>query len=358
MLFLLALAAIYRGRDWRDVLSGGHRVHRGPLGHARARGHRRGPAADAADRVPDPGDDRGDGLENIAGAPSASARRSGAATGRCSPASSGWCTARDSRTTCRACSSARSRSRCSASISASSWGSWRSWRGRAVALAGVDLCARPSACRRRRRCSARSGVGCWQSPRWRSSGAVVGRGPALDGPRCWRSLAGVPHPMPHLGPRNGGAGGLGAASTIRVFADDLGRGTRRGPDRLYARASAFALADRAGRAGSAGVGGPEPVGDVSRRPTAGLVPGGLAGARVTSLVLLTERFADQVNVVRAAYAGRRHDAALHSGETGPSAPMTVTRASGCLWTLHGACRLLEETYAATSEPATVLPPLR
>ena len=55
MLFLLALAAIYRGRDWRDVL---WVVTAFTVGHSvtlRARGHRRAPAADAADRVPDPG---------------------------------------------------------------------------------------------------------------------------------------------------------------------------------------------------------------------------------------------------------------------------------------------------------------
>ncbi|MBA3496726.1 MAG: hypothetical protein H0T86_06445, partial [Gemmatimonadales bacterium] len=35
----------------------------------------------------------------------------------------------------------------------------------------------------------------------------------------------------------------------------------------------------------------------------GRVPGGLTGARVTSLVLC-ERFEDQVNIVRAVYGGR------------------------------------------------------
>ncbi len=61
ILFLVALAAIYRGRDWRDSSAGDHRVHGGPLDHPRARGDGGGPPAHAADRVPDSGHDRGHG---------------------------------------------------------------------------------------------------------------------------------------------------------------------------------------------------------------------------------------------------------------------------------------------------------
>ena len=69
ILFLLALAAIYRGPRLAGRAVGGHRLHRRPLGHAGARRHRRAPAADAADRVPDPGHDRGDGAREHPGAP-------------------------------------------------------------------------------------------------------------------------------------------------------------------------------------------------------------------------------------------------------------------------------------------------
>ena len=49
------------------------------------------------------------------------------------------------------------------------------------------------------------------------------------------------------------------------------------------------------------------------------MPGGLAGARVTSLVLC-ERFEDQVNVVRAAYAGRTTTLLFTRGETAKALP--------------------------------------
>ena len=45
ILFLLALAAIYRGRDWRDLLWVVTRVHGRSLGDSRARGDRHASAA-------------------------------------------------------------------------------------------------------------------------------------------------------------------------------------------------------------------------------------------------------------------------------------------------------------------------
>jgi hypothetical protein len=51
----------------------------------------------------------------------------------------------------------------------------------------------------------------------------------------------------------------------------------------------------------------------------GEVPGGLAGARVTSLVLC-ERFPDQVNIVRAEYGGRATTLLFTRGEESKALP--------------------------------------
>jgi hypothetical protein len=117
---------------------------------------------------------------------------------------------------------------------------------------------------------------------------------------------------------------------VRVYADDLRSavlppdGTAAGayPARAasadsaiarYLRAT-FALADRTGRPVRLAWAGAEPTGDVILLRLRGEVLGGLAGARVTSLVLC-ERFEDQVNVVRARYAGRVTTLLFLRGET-------------------------------------------
>ena len=128
ILFLLALAAIYRGRDWRDLL---WVVTAFTVGHSitlalAVTGTLRLPTP--PDRVPHPGDDRRDRRREHPGAPTASARPSGAGTARCSRASSDWYTAPGSPTTCTACSPAPSWCRCSGSISGSSWASSWCWR--------------------------------------------------------------------------------------------------------------------------------------------------------------------------------------------------------------------------------------
>jgi hypothetical protein len=97
---------------------------------------------------------------------------------------------------------------------------------------------------------------------------------------------------------------------VRVYVDDLRSavllpdGTA-GADSAMARylRATFALADRTGRPVRLTWAGAEPTGDVILLRLRGEVPGGLAGSRVTSL-MLCERFEDQVNVVRAEYAGR------------------------------------------------------
>jgi hypothetical protein len=86
----------------------------------------------------------------------------------------------------------------------------------------------------------------------------------------------------------------------------------------YLRAT-FALADRTDRPVRLAWAGAERSGDVILLRLRGEVPGGLAGARVTSLVLC-ERFEDQVNVVRAEYAGRTTTLLFTRGETAKVLP--------------------------------------
>jgi hypothetical protein len=113
---------------------------------------------------------------------------------------------------------------------------------------------------------------------------------------------------------------------MRVYADDLESavalrpGTAAGDSATarYLRAT-FALADRGGRPVRLAWTGAERSGDVIVLRLEGAVPGGLAGARVTSLVLC-ERFEDQVNVVRAEYAGRTSTLLFTRGETAKVLP--------------------------------------
>jgi hypothetical protein len=114
---------------------------------------------------------------------------------------------------------------------------------------------------------------------------------------------------------------------VRVYADDVqaavptGAGGTVGADSALARylRATFAVADRTGRPVRLTWAGTERTGDVILLRLRGEVPGGLAGARVTSLVLC-ERFADQVNVVRASYAGRTTTLLFTRGETSKVLP--------------------------------------
>ncbi len=113
---------------------------------------------------------------------------------------------------------------------------------------------------------------------------------------------------------------------VRVYVDDLrsavsARDGTAGADSAMARylRGTFALADRTGRPVRLTWTGAEPVGDVILLRLRGEVPGGLAGARVASLVLC-ERFEDQVNVVRAEYAGRTTTLLFTRGETAKALP--------------------------------------
>ena len=130
ILFLLALAAIYRGRDWRDSLwvitafTVGHSV---TLALA-VTGALRLPTALIEFLIPVT--IVVTGLENIWSG-GASVRHFAADIAPSSRACSDWCTARASRTISRASSPARSRCRCSGSTWGSSWdSSWCSdWPG-------------------------------------------------------------------------------------------------------------------------------------------------------------------------------------------------------------------------------------
>lgn len=86
---------------------------------------------------------------------------------------------------------------------------------------------------------------------------------------------------------------------IRVFADDI---ATVGAVRPYL-GDRFGILDRSGRSVRLEWAGSAVAGDVLTMRLRGRIAGGLAGARVSSRVL-TDRFDDQVNVVRAAYDRR------------------------------------------------------
>jgi hypothetical protein len=87
--------------------------------------------------------------------------------------------------------------------------------------------------------------------------------------------------------------------TIRVFADDI---AAVGAVRPYL-GERFGIVDRSGNAVRLQWVGSELAGDVLTIRMRGRIAGGLSGAKVNNRVLI-DRFADQVNVVRAAYDGR------------------------------------------------------
>jgi hypothetical protein len=113
---------------------------------------------------------------------------------------------------------------------------------------------------------------------------------------------------------------------VRVFADDF-RAAIALPSEPAAADSAmarylrgtFALADRTGRPVRVIWAGAERSGDVILLRLRAEVPGGLAGARVTSLVLC-ERFEDEVNVVRAAYGRRTETLLFLRGDSSKALP--------------------------------------
>jgi hypothetical protein len=126
---------------------------------------------------------------------------------------------------------------------------------------------------------------------------VVGRATALLA-HLLAVVAGVAHPS-HTSSAELVARGDSVLVTIRMFADDLA-GT--GDLRIYV-GERFGITDRRGAPVPLEWSGSEPVSDVLVVRLRGLVPGGLHGAMVRH-ELLTERFNDQVNLVRARYGDR------------------------------------------------------
>lgn len=121
------------------------------------------------------------------------------------------------------------------------------------------------------------------------------------------------------------AGGVTSVQ-LRLFADDFEAAVHPpadGPATDTATASylrgTFALADRQGRPVRLAWEGMGRTGDVILIRLRGTVAGGLARARVTSLVLC-DRFPDQVNIVRATYGGRTATLLFTRGEASKALP--------------------------------------
>ena len=139
--------------------------------------------------------------------------------------------------------------------------------------------------------------------------------------------AGGSHPMHTAVAEVVQESGDGATSVqIRLFADDLQAAVPlpqegAAADSALARylRGTFALADRRGRPVPLRWDGAQRTGDVVLLRLRGEVPGGLGGARVTSL-LLCERFPDQVNIVRASYGGRTTTVLFLKGEASKGLP--------------------------------------
>jgi hypothetical protein len=100
---------------------------------------------------------------------------------------------------------------------------------------------------------------------------------------------------------------------LRVFADDMA-GVGGIPRYVDHR---FGIVDRSGARVALHWVEAETSGDVLTIRLQGALPGGMSGARVGNAIL-TERFDDQVNVVRAAYGGRAATLIFSRGD-GPKA---------------------------------------
>jgi hypothetical protein len=100
---------------------------------------------------------------------------------------------------------------------------------------------------------------------------------------------------------------------IRVFADDI---ATVGAVRSYI-GDRFAIVDRSGKAIRLEWVGAEASGDVRTIRMRGRIVGSLSGATVSNRIL-TDRFADQVNIVRAAY-DRRAATLIFTRGDGPKA---------------------------------------
>jgi hypothetical protein len=110
------------------------------------------------------------------------------------------------------------------------------------------------------------------------------------------------HPMHTSGTELTGERDGSVQIMLRVFADDFEDASAPDGPSGYLR-DRFVLLGGGGEPVKLTWDAGRPSGDVLILHGQGRVPGGLAGARVVNRAL-TERFADQVNVVRATYDGR------------------------------------------------------
>jgi len=109
--------------------------------------------------------------------------------------------------------------------------------------------------------------------------------------------------------------------TLRIFDDDFRTavpGTRDSDAEAYVR-SHFELRDASGRPVPLRWAGASRSGDVIQLRFRADLPAGLAGVRVLSLILC-ERFADQVNIVRATSAGRTASLLFTRGDQAKALP--------------------------------------
>ena len=118
--------------------------------------------------------------------------------------------------------------------------------------------------------------------------------------------------------------GGGVSVVIRLFADDIGATVGSPPGRKPAGAALrhyladrFAIVDRSGTRVALSWDDGVISGDVLTLRSRTRIAGDLTGAKVTNRVL-TERFADQVNLVRATYAGQSATLIFTRGD-GPKA---------------------------------------
>jgi hypothetical protein len=143
----------------------------------------------------------------------------------------------------------------------------------------------------------------------------------LLGAALWLLPIGVRHPM-HTAVTEieYDATTTSAAIRIRVFLDDFTTaihalpGTAAGDSATVRYVpSGFSVIDRMGRRLPLRWQGAERAGDVLVLRFYAAAPAGLSGGRVAS-TLLSERFEDQVNIVRVTYGGRRRTLLFTRGE--------------------------------------------
>jgi hypothetical protein len=111
-------------------------------------------------------------------------------------------------------------------------------------------------------------------------------------------------------------------ATVRVFKDDFRAALRADVSDSAAVAylrSTFTLADRAGRPLAIAWCGLRRTGDLLWLCLQAPAAQGLSGLRVR-VALLFERYADQINIVQASYAGRRAALLFTSGDAAKALP--------------------------------------